>query len=352
MSDKELRVEALRVVQNGPECYVGVMDSEVLRRIAVVSRREGDNSEGYQRYLNQSRLKEVGQYIANVGATFPNSIVVCFAKSDVRYEPSANPHQGTLVIPDRPETAFIVDGQHRLFGFEYAGGTHFDLIVAAYIGLPIGQQAAIFTKINSTQKGVSPSLIYDLLDLTKNGEFTTERAHELVKSLNEDGDSPWQGMIKMIGRGPGVVSQAAFVGELRKLLQAKDYFAGSSEDKQLLLLKMYFGAWKELFSSAWGNKKYVLCKTMGLAAMLGVLRKIVDHCLLENHWTQRNMVETLRGISTRSVPEFGGTPLDFSSDQLNAYGGRQGQKKLIEIVDAGIPEVRPDFGIEKGIAGE
>lgn len=90
----------------------------------------------------------------------------------------------------------------------------------------------------------------------------------------------------------------------------------------------------------------------GLAAMLGVPRKIVDHCLLENHWTQHNMVEILKGISTRPVPEFGGTPLDFSSDQLNAYGGRQGQKKLIEIVEAGISEVHPDFGIEKGIAGE
>jgi DGQHR domain-containing protein len=336
------RVEVFRVEQNGIDCYVGVMNSELLRRIATVSTRGPDNGLGYQRYLDQSRLKEVGEYISKAGATFPNSIVVCFDRDNARYEPSAEPHRGTLVLSDQPNTAFVVDGQHRLFGFDHAGGINFDLIIAVYIGLPVREQAAVFVKINSTQKGVNSSLIYDLLDLTKNGEYNTQRAHELVKALNEDVDSPWKDSIKMVGRGPGLVSQAAFVGELRKLVQAKGtIFADASEDVQLRFLKIYFNSWKGLFPTAWGSRKYILRKTLGVAAMLGVLGKTLNNCQIQASWTLATMTNLLEGVSTRLVPEFNNARLDFSSAQLSAYGGRQGQKKLAEILNAGIPDVRP-----------
>lgn len=338
---EEIRKECLKVQQGGLEFYAFVMNSRTLKEIAYISRREIANPQGYQRYLNNERLKDVGEYIKKPRATFPNSIIVNLDSSKARFEPAPEGNRGTMVIPKEPGIAWVIDGQHRLHGFKYSEGKEFDLLVAAYLGLSIPDQATIFKVINSTQKGVSLSLIYDLIDLTKDAEYLDERAHEIVKALNNEEDSVWKGQIKMLGVGKGIISQAAFVGEFRKLLQdtiLKEYPVG----EQTKILKDYFSVIKELFPSAWASKKHVLCKTLGVAALLLIMPKVLIHCRLKNRFDKTTIKEVLKDLPAVQVPvETGFEIIDFTGKQLGAFSGRKGQRKLADILEKSLPSIRP-----------
>ncbi len=336
----EIRKDCTKVQQGGQEFYAFVIDSKTLREIAYVSRREITNPQGYQRYLSSKRLMEVGEYIKKPRATFPNSIILNLDPKKARFEP-ADGNRGTMIIPREPGVAWIIDGQHRLYGFERSEGKEFDLLVAAYLGLAAADQATIFKVINSTQMGVSPSLIYDLIDLTKDAEYLDERAHEIVKSLNEDDDSPWKGQIKMLGVGKGIISQAAFISELRRLLQhaiMKDYPVG----EQIKILKDYFLVLRDLFPNAWASRKYVLCKTLGVAAVLLIMPKVLIHCRIRNSFTMSTMRDLLKDLPKLQVPtETGSEVIDFSGKQLGAFGGRKGQRTLSDMLEKSLSPIRP-----------
>lgn len=336
----KIRVGCTKIEQSGMTFYSFVLNSKELRDMAYVSRREV-GPRGYQRYLSPKRLKEVGEYIKKPRATFPNSIIVNFGADRVRFEPGPDGKGGTLIIPKEEKVAWVIDGQHRLYGFNYSEGREFDILVAAFIGLTISDQATIFKVINSTQKGVNPSLIYDLIDLTKDAEYLDERAHEIVKSLNADDDSPWKDMIKMIGRGKGLISQAAFIVELKKVLQDtlfKEYPSG----EQIKILKDYFATLEELFSTAWGSRKYVLCKTLGVAAVLMIMPKVLIHCRIKNDFSQNTMRDIMENLpNVQIATETGLERINFSGKQLGAFGGRKGQKYLAELLEKALPPLRP-----------
>lgn len=337
----ELRVDCFKIIQSCYEFYLFIMNSKLLREIAYVSVRDSNKPMGYQRYLNHKRLKEVGDYIKKPRSTFPNSIIVNFEKTKARFEESPEHNKGILVIKREKNIAWIIDGQHRLFGFDHSEGKEFDLIVSAFIGLDIGDQATVFKIINSTQKGVNPSLIYDLIELTKDADYADERAHEIIKALNSDTDSPWNNLIKMVGKGSGIISQAAILNEIKKLLKDpifKEYPSG----EQIRILKDYFEAIKNLFPEAWGNKKYVLCKTLGVAAILSIMPKILIHCRIKNDFNQKYFQKILSHIKQAKIPTGSGQEvIDFSSRQLGGYGGKQGQKLLAEILEKELPPIRP-----------
>ena len=60
-----------------------------------------------------------------------------------------------LRIPDQPKAAWVIDGQHRMFGLRQAK-TRYDLVITAFLGLDVAAQAKQFKIINSKQKGRLP----------------------------------------------------------------------------------------------------------------------------------------------------------------------------------------------------
>src|SRR5438876_6314946 len=97
-----------------------------------------------------------------------------------------------------------------MFGLRQAK-TRYDLVITAFLGLDIATQAKQFKVINSKQKGVPTSLLYDLLDLTKDGTFVQQRSHELAVRLNREPESPLFKQIDMTGGGDGLVTQTRVV---------------------------------------------------------------------------------------------------------------------------------------------
>lgn len=166
----------------------------ILKLGFVLHRTKANESEmpTYQRLLVPSRLKGINKFI-NDGGYFPNSIIINFSqdkKNRVIFE--ANPRasdtdsrHGQLKIPNAYAIAYIIDGQHRVYG--YANSNYLDnntIPVVAFTDLQSVEQLEIFMNINQNQKAVSPSLRGTLeRDLYWNSDRVDTRLKALRSSI-------------------------------------------------------------------------------------------------------------------------------------------------------------------------
>ncbi len=320
---------AIAVTQNVPKpFYAFSLPASKLREIAYVSERTKDNpEEGIERNLIQSRCKKIGKYIQSQKALFPNSIIIAL-EGTARFEPYEGNAHGTIHIPPKPSQALILDGQHRLYGFDYSQGKDMELLVVAFIDIPIGLKAHIFRMINGEQKPVNRSLVYDLLDLdTSSPKFEEERAHALVKELDRDEDSPFYHDVQMTGKKEeGFISQASLISYLKPCLRKNGLFQRekySSFNRQFALLCDYFNALKDTFPSDWGNPQSILSKTVGINAFFRLLQDLVPFIEQDvkkpNYKEFRARLEIIRDL-----------PLDVKRHKLYGIGGAIEFHKLLK----------------------
>jgi DGQHR domain-containing protein len=320
---------AIAVTRNIPKpFYAFSLSASELREITYVSERTKNNPrEGIERNLSQSRCKKIGKYIQSEMAVFPNSIIVAL-EDTARFEPDRTGGSGTIYIPRKPSQALILDGQHRLYGFDFAGGKDMELLVVAFIDISIDLKAHIFRMINGEQKPVNRSLLYDLLELdTSTAAFEDERAHALVKELDRDEESPFYQSIQMTDkREEGFVSQASLITylkpHLRKggLFQEEEY---SSFNRQFTLLCDYFNAVSDTFPSDWGNADSILSKTAGINAFFRLMGDLVP--LIERDGKQPNYEEFRTKLE--ALNEF---PMDVETHRLYGTGGAIAFHKLLK----------------------
>jgi DGQHR domain-containing protein len=150
---KFVEVKAAVAKQRGWRILNFVLDSATFDRIAFVSRRDDDKDSGYQRNLSRQRAADIARYIDKENGCIPNSILV-----NLEMGASYDEKTQILRIPDQPKAAWVIDGQHRMFGLRQAK-TAYDLVVTAFLDLDVAQQAKQFKIINSKQKGV-PTRFY------------------------------------------------------------------------------------------------------------------------------------------------------------------------------------------------
>jgi DGQHR domain-containing protein len=163
-------VPSIRAKFGGAWTYYFLAPPNRILPIAFVNHRglrDLDGTPAYQRLLSRSRLKEIGEYI-DAGGFFPNSILLNF-RDTVRFEKQASVEDrqisfGNLFLPDRFKSAWVIDGQHRLFGFTETSdeGARHTLPVLAFEKLDKVSEAELFTTINSKQQKVQRGLLDEL----------------------------------------------------------------------------------------------------------------------------------------------------------------------------------------------
>ncbi|GAI17496.1 unnamed protein product, partial [marine sediment metagenome] len=202
---------ALKTKMGKSKCYIFSISPEYLLKIAYVSHRvkgKATDIDTYQRMIKKSRLNNIRTYITENGI-FPTNIIISLesGKKHIRFEPhgkkgiKGEAEYGTLIITPCYKSAWIIDGQHRLFaysGHERAATSH--LSVLAFEGLPPSQQAQLFIDINHEQKSVKRSLLYELYaELHWDAEDEAKRIgaviSKCIQALNEDKSSPFYGRI-------------------------------------------------------------------------------------------------------------------------------------------------------------
>ncbi|NJN24385.1 MAG: DGQHR domain-containing protein [Acaryochloridaceae cyanobacterium RL_2_7] len=327
-----INVQAWKIQHSGYLFYVCILNSDVLLKIAYASASE--RQRGAQRHLSKARCKKVGEYIDTDEGILANNIILNLEEGEFVPSGQADSSSGVLKIPDKEKSAWIVDGQHRIYGFEHAT-KKLDLVCSIFIGLELIDQARIFKKINDEQKGINPSIIYDLLPITKDAEFKKQRSQSLVKRLNEDPESAWHEQIKMLGVGKGLVSQAAFIRNLEKLIDPNGGILViiESEDLQYQVLCNYFNAFRALFPKEWGSKKHVLTKAIGLSVMCGIFPKVYGLC--DGNLKTENIIRNIQDLSH----------VDFSSETR----GKSTNKLAIEAFTQEVLGELPDISITKEI---
>lgn len=206
ISNDRIKVPALKGTMGGHDYYMLSIEPSILLKIGFVLHRTKVNDSmapTYQRLLVPARLKGITKFI-DEGGYFPNSIIINFdspnKKLKIQFEQSknvgdTNSRFGTLSIPNAYGIAFIIDGQHRVYG--YAGSRYKDtntIPVVAFDNIESQEQLKIFMDINENQKSVSPSL---RLDLAEDINWDSERADSrmlalrssIIKVLTRDSNS-------------------------------------------------------------------------------------------------------------------------------------------------------------------
>jgi DGQHR domain-containing protein len=235
------KLSVLRVEQPLGEFYIGAIDSFDLIDIATVDVRRFDAGspgtiDGVQRELSKSRLAALREYVNLDYSTFPTSVLLAIDERCVEVEPVKGCNglfnlivtgfEGDDEFPAIPveESAFVIDGQHRLAGLlnrEKSKGP-FEVNVAIFIGADKADQAEIFSRVNLAQTKVNKSLMFDLLDYAKE-RSPYKVAHDVVVALNSDESGPLHHRIKRLGvKTPGLdderLAQATVVNGLLRHL--------------------------------------------------------------------------------------------------------------------------------------
>jgi len=181
-----------------------------------INKREEDKEKGYQRALSPARAEKIARFIEK-GNVLPASVLISF-DDDTKFDEASS----IIVIPNRPDAGWVIDGQHRLAGASRAD-KDIDIPVVAFIGLSIEDQINCFVTVNREQVGVPTSLYYELLrylPATKTeAELTKERAADLASKMKNDEGSPFFAKIVVtIAPKRGELSLTNFVRKVAPLL--------------------------------------------------------------------------------------------------------------------------------------
>lgn len=170
------RVPAIKgKVVAGYTFYSFSIEPEFLLKIGFILHRSETNTEtttAYQRLVKKSRLSKIGKYIDKDGY-FPNSIIINIqtkGNKEPRFdlagsiEHDSTTSLGILHLPKTYRSAFIIDGQHRLYGYSKTKSeSHHTIPIVAFHNLPPEEQARIFIDINHTQKSVPANLLNSIM---------------------------------------------------------------------------------------------------------------------------------------------------------------------------------------------
>ena len=186
-------------------CYTFSIQPEYLLKIAYVAHRARGKAidlDAYQRLIKKSRLKKIAKFISDDGL-FPTNIVVNvenrrYLKFDRGKQEGAiaGGQFGWLTLSPSYGTAWIIDGQHRLFAYSgHERATKSYLNILLFSGLSASRQTQLFVEINSEQKRVPRSLLVELdSNLKWDAEDEATRLHAVVSraglALDEETLSP------------------------------------------------------------------------------------------------------------------------------------------------------------------
>jgi DNA sulfur modification protein DndB len=376
----ELRLPAIKTKMGGFNCYSFSITPDYLLKISYVSHRsKGKRSDvsTYQRMLKKSRLTKIREYITEDGI-FPTNIVVNIDKNRLQFEriqqqgdPEDSGIAGWLSIRPTYKSAWIIDGQHRLFaysGHERAAKSR--LSVLAFDGLAPSEQAKLFIDINAKQKSVKQSLLQELyaeLHWDADDEAIRARAiiSKAIQDMDSDPESPLYHRIQTADAGKdavrcisltslyGAIERAGFhIAKEKKghVIEYGPFWAGDN-DATLSRTEYILNHWLDsirVANSEWWNKGAGegggLAMNDGLITCISVLRSVIQH--LDNkkliHFDNEDLFDILKKYALTL-----GTYLSSYSEQdrkvFRDLRGVQGQTRRRRNCEQAIRQEMPDF---------
>lgn len=288
----------MKVVQGGTSFFLTKLTARTLADITYASVRGQDDEEGaVQRILSTRRISSIADFATSVGH-FPNSIVLNWINTSKKISIKGD----ELEIPIVSRSAQLIDGQHRVEGLRTAiekkpSISKLEIPVAIYQNLSTAECANIFLSINTEQKPVPRSLVYDLYGVADAElvDAAAVRARDIAIALNEDDDSPYEGTIKFPGsaRSRGGIALSTVVTALKSLVDAKGDFEQRNIfdlETQKKIIKNFFSALSHAYGERWNEANNVFMYGAGFIGGTEFLKtKMLAYCQDRKSFTQKTM---------------------------------------------------------------
>ena len=308
---ESIDVPALSGTMGGKKYYMFSIEPGHLLKIGFVLHRTRTNEREdptYQRLLVPARLRGIESFIENEGF-FPNSIIVNFNTSitktmKLQFQQSSSTklksksRHGVLKIPNSYAIAYVIDGQHRLYGYANTEQVFKATIpVVAFENLTSDEQLGMFMDINENQKKIAPRLKLTLQeDINWNSTNTLSRMKALRSgvinrladmtgpfreylSIGEDNKELSPNYIdSALKKAPGLlpkVKASKLINDTGVLYDIQNQNPQEEMEKTRLclssLINSSFLYVSENFKELFENKKYFIRSNRGLFAYIYVL---------------------------------------------------------------------------------
>lgn len=311
------KIPAIKGKMGGLTYYSFSIEPEKLLKLGYVLHRNKANKKlmpTYQRLIKKSRLKSVQEFVEG-GGYFPNSLIVNIdSKKPLRFDLSGNQSNdcisklGILHLPQMYRSAFIIDGQHRLYGYANSKYKTTNTIpVVAFENLERENQVKLFMQINENQKAVPKNLRNtlnaDLLWVSPNRDEQVKALKlQIAQDLGEDLDSPLYDRI-IIGENNKTSTRCITIDTIRIGLDRSNFFGsftktaikedgtfylGNNQDTYDLFLPFIKGVlqyFKDELPEIWSlgeREDGFIAINVGIESIIRLSSDIIDHLKLSN----------------------------------------------------------------------
>lgn len=374
-------VPAIRGKMGGYTYYSFAIEPERLLKLAYVLHRNNANMRWmptYQRIIKKSRLKKVSEFVES-GGFFPNSLIINVdnggkpLRFDRSEKQSGATALGLLHLPPKYRSAYIIDGQHRLFGYAHSSRARSELVpVVAFVDMPGSKQLEMFMDINENQQAVPKNLRLTLkADLEWESADKKRQAQALklkvAQLLGEQKSSPLRGRVIIgeekanerlcisldaVSRG---VDRGRFIGEFTSTEMRKpgSFYRGSIDttlDPLIGFLELSFAFVRDALPTQWnigrGDGGFVFTNA-GAEAILRLLGDLIDHLMREGKADPRQQSPSdvfvlVRPLLSHLVTYLNGlTPDEIAT--FRTWLGAGGPTKYLRQFQSAIVEAVPDF---------
>ncbi|WP_367914821.1 DGQHR domain-containing protein [Leadbetterella sp. DM7] len=378
--DLENRIPAIEGKMGGNTYYSFSIEPEKLLKIGFVLHRNKANENmmpTYQRLIKKARLKEIHNFIDDDKGYFPNSIIInilsdknkklTFDQSNNQV-PDAISRIGILHLPKKYRSAYIIDGQHRLYGYSNSKYKSSNTIpVVALVNLDRSEQVKLFMQINENQKAVPKDLRNTLdADLLWDSESYIDQIKALKSkiaiNLGENRRSPFFGKIS-IGEDKRAITtehinlalnRSDFLGKVKKNeIEKLGTFYTGDLDKAYNNISDFlfstFGYLKEKLDEIWEQEGNIIVINKGFYGITLLLNDLVNHL----YKTEKIRPTTNVKIIFDEIKSYLDTVIHFYKDltdiktaELKTAYGTPGDAKYWRALQVAMRENHPEIHYE------
>ena len=248
----------------------------------MLEKRIARSEAAFQRPMIRKKIRELIQYYLDCQEAqnlpaIPGAVIMITEKRFDFLPIGKSPNLGMLQIPEEPGLLRCLDGQHRLLALSAQVGKDLEIDVPAIVfdTLDPRQTVELFVTINAKHTRLNPSHLISLAGRRLYTDPHQALAHDIIRRLNEDEDSPLRGEVKILGVGKGRVSQASLADEMGDLFSSIEKIGGPNRLKEFeqngnRFFLNYFKAIQTLFPKAWVGRKYSIKTGAALRAFIRV----------------------------------------------------------------------------------
>lgn len=381
----EHKIFALRTKLGPLRAYSFFADPKQILPITFVNHRDlrdPSAAPSYQRLIHKQRIKDISAFIRE-GGFFPNSIILNFKKKirfdNLKPESEIGVTVGEITLPNTYKSAWIIDGQHRLYSYTELGEEDPNPLLPflAFENIAISDETKIFADINSKQKSVSRKLLDEItgeikIDSADKREQTRAIASRGFDLMRDNDDGPLGDKIAgaEIKKGedsvctiPYLVDATLQAGLLGKVVQSgggvTTYIQGPifwEEPRAAItslceLLEGYLDLFRAANTVRWdAGKSGMFVRNVGIAGLIRLLADLISYVSAKEHVDPRELhprviVERIEKYAEPVCKYFSDAPDSEIQNRLytplGSGGPRVFQHRLRELVQRSFKDFDP-----------